>query len=390
MEIQPLRALHYDLRAVGGLDQVVAPPYDVIDEPMREELANRSPFNVVEIDLPRIGGEGEGAAFGEMEPGDPYLHAQTTLQEWIQQGIVVRDREPAIWPMTQEFKSPDAATATRHGFFCRVRVCDYGPSRIRPHERTHPGPKEDRLRLTRAARANLSPIFSLYDDPEQAAWEALAEATRESGPFGEATDAEGTTSRLWRVTDADAIAAVEAARAELGRIHGLVDIVGMARYREALETTDEDWDWSFDMVLRHAFLFSQLAGKAMTEDGGGVMVFVASVSGITGAPRHAAYGAAKAGLMAWVRSVAVELGPSGIRVNAVAPGVVLTPRVAGYLDDRSRELQSDNAPLRRVAVPSDIASAILFLASDLSAYVTGQTLVVDGGVAAKFPYPMEL
>ena len=188
----------------------------------------------------------------------------------------------------------------------------------------------------------------------------------------------------------DVIAAVEAARRELGRIDGLVDIVGMARYREALETTDEDWDWSFDMVLRHAFLFSQLAGKAMSEDGGGVMVFVASVSGITGAPRHAAYGAAKAGLMAWVRSVAVELGPSGIRVNAVAPGVVLTPRVAGYLDERSRELQRENAPLRRVAVPSDIASAILFLASDLSSYVTGQTLVVDGGVAAKFPYPMEL
>lgn len=188
----------------------------------------------------------------------------------------------------------------------------------------------------------------------------------------------------------DAVAAVEAAGRELGRIDGLVDIVGMARYREALETSDEDWDWSFDMVLRHAFLFSQLAGKAMAENGGGVMVFVASVSGITGAPRHAAYGAAKAGLMSWVRSVAVELGPSQIRVNAVAPGVVLTPRVAGYLDERSRKMQADNAPLRRVALPEDIAAAILFLASDLSSYITGQTLVVDGGVAAKFPYPMEL
>ena len=188
----------------------------------------------------------------------------------------------------------------------------------------------------------------------------------------------------------DAVAAVEAAGRELGRIDGLVDIVGMARYRAALETSDEDWEWTFDMVLRHAFLFSQVAGKAMAENGGGVMVFVASVSGITGAPRHAAYGAAKAGLMSWVRSVAVELGPSKIRVNAVAPGVVLTPRVAGYLDERSRKMQSDNAPLKRLALPEDIAAAILFLASDLSSYITGQTLVVDGGVAAKFPYPMEL
>ncbi len=188
----------------------------------------------------------------------------------------------------------------------------------------------------------------------------------------------------------DAEAAVGEAKKQLGRIDGLVDIVGMARYRDLLETTDEDWEWTFDMVLRHAYLFSQLAGRVMAEDGGGVMVFVASVSGVTGAPRHAAYGAAKAGLMNWVRSLAVELGPSGIRANAVAPGVVMTPRVSGYLSEEGRRLQRENAPLRRVAEPSDIASAVLFLASDLSSYVTGQTLVVDGGVSAKFPYPMDL
>jgi uncharacterized protein (DUF1015 family) len=208
MEIQPLRALHYDLRAVGGLDNVISPPYDVIDDDQRAELAAKSPFNAVEIDLPRIGGE---APIGLMEPGDPYLHAQTVLQEWLQQGIVVRDREPAIWPMTQEFTTPSGDTATRHGFFCRVRVSEYGAGRIRPHERTHPGPKEDRLRLTRATRANLSPIFSLYDDPEGAAWAALDDAIDETGAVGEAGDSVGAASRLWRVTDSDAIAAVEAA-----------------------------------------------------------------------------------------------------------------------------------------------------------------------------------
>jgi len=92
-----------------------------------------------------------------------------------------------------------------------VRVCASGPGRIRPHERTHPGPKEDRLRPTRATRATLSPIFSLYSDPERAAWDALAGATDGAEPFGEATDPEGTTSRLWRVSDPDVIAAVEAA-----------------------------------------------------------------------------------------------------------------------------------------------------------------------------------
>src|SRR5688572_5420991 len=184
--------------------------------------------------------------------------------------------------------------------------------------------------------------------------------------------------------------AVAEARRQLGRIYGLVDIVGMAKYLDLLETSDEDWDWTFGMVLRHAFLFSQYAGRAMAEDGGGSMTFVASVSGLTSAPRHAAYGAAKAGLMSWVRSLAVELGPKGVRTNAVAPGVVWTPRVSKYLSEEGREQQNRNTPLRRVAQPADIAAAILFLASDLADYVNGQTLVVDGGVSAKFPYPMDL
>ena len=172
----------------------------------------------------------------------------------------------------------------------------------------------------------------------------------------------------------------------LGRLDGVVDIVGEARYGTVLECSDDDWDWNFDMVLRHAYLTAQLAGRAMV-DRGGVMVFVASVSGLTGAPRHAAYGAAKAGLMSLVRTVAVELGPRGVRANAVAPGAVWTPRVATLLGEDGRARSAENAPLRRIGTPGDIAGAILFLASDLSAYVTGQTLVVDGGVSAKFPYP---
>jgi NAD(P)-dependent dehydrogenase (short-subunit alcohol dehydrogenase family) len=174
----------------------------------------------------------------------------------------------------------------------------------------------------------------------------------------------------------------------LGGVDGVVDIIGMARYSTLTELSDEEWDWHFDIVLRHAFLAMQHGGRVMQQSGGGVMVFVASVSGITSAPRHSAYGAAKAGLMSLVRTGAVEMGPSGIRVNAVAPGVVWTPRVSAFLGETGRVSNTENTPLRRVAQPADIAAAILFLASDLSSYVTGQTLVVDGGVGAKFPYPM--
>src|ERR1700730_2111094 len=186
----------------------------------------------------------------------------------------------------------------------------------------------------------------------------------------------------------DAESLFASAQATFGRVDGLVDTVGMARSARLPHVVDHDWHWHFDIVLRHAYLAMQLGGRVMSGGGGGVMVFVASVSGITSAPQHAAYGAAKAGLMALVRSGAVELGPSGIRVNAVAPGVVWTPRVSVYLGEAGRTRNAENAPLRRVALPADIAAAILFLASDLASYVTGQTLVVDGGVGAKFPYPM--
>jgi uncharacterized protein (DUF1015 family) len=188
-EIRPLRAVRYEPAAVGSLDAVAAPPYDVIDDEMRAALVAKSPFNVVEIDLPRATG-------GD----DPYLHAQTTYEYWLEQGILVREREDSIWALTQSYEGPDGRSYTRHGFFARVRVEDYGAGRIRPHERTHPGPKEDRLNLTRATRANLSPIFSLFPDSDDSAWSALEPHTK-AEPFDEVHDEDGTHNRLWRITD---------------------------------------------------------------------------------------------------------------------------------------------------------------------------------------------
>jgi uncharacterized protein (DUF1015 family) len=193
-DVQPLRALHYDLATVGSLGEVAAPPYDVIDPAQRAGLAARSPYNVVRIDLP------------DGEP-DPYANAAATLDRWRAEGAVVLDPESALWTLTQDYTGPDGRALTRHGVFARVRVDDYGPGRIRPHERTHPGPREDRLRLTRATKANLSPIFSLYDDPGGAAGRALAAATA----IAELTDDDGTVNRLGRVGDPGAIAAFQEA-----------------------------------------------------------------------------------------------------------------------------------------------------------------------------------
>ncbi len=218
-EVRPLRALRYNLAAVS-LDDVTAPPYDVIDAALRRELVSRSPFNVVEIDLPEPPGD-----------ADPYEYADETLEEWTLQGIVTSEREPSMWALEQDYTGPDGRRRTRRGIICRVRVTEYGPGRVRPHERTHPGPKEDRLRLTRATRHNLSPIFALHPGDS---WSQVAPAVG-GEPWGQTTDADGTVHRVWRVADPAAHDAVAAALADAE----LLIADGHHRYETALAYANE-------------------------------------------------------------------------------------------------------------------------------------------------------
>ena len=219
-EVRPLNALHYSLAAVPLLADVIAPPYDVIDDRRRAELLARSPFNVVEIDLPRA-----------PEGGDPYEHAAETLEEWTLQGILAADRDPALWALEQEFEGPDGVRRTRRALLCRVRVTDYGPGLVRPHERTQPGPKEDRLRLTEATRHNLSPIFSLHSGD---AWRHVEAFTRLE-PWAEAVDDDGITHRVWRIDDPEAHRAVAAQLTEAE----LLIADGHHRYETARTYADE-------------------------------------------------------------------------------------------------------------------------------------------------------
>ena len=216
-DIQPLRTLRYDTSVAGPLDDLIAPPYDVIDDAMRAELAGRSEHNVVELDLP-----------------ESYESAAETLADWRREGVLVQEDEPAMWVLRQEYTAPDGSARTRTGFFARVRVEDYGAGRIRPHERTHPGPREDRLKLTRATRANLSPIFSLFPDSSGGARETLSQVTSEES-FAEVTDHEGTRNTLWRVADADRIAALQGALADAE----LLIADGHHRYETARVYADE-------------------------------------------------------------------------------------------------------------------------------------------------------
>jgi 3-oxoacyl-[acyl-carrier protein] reductase len=178
--------------------------------------------------------------------------------------------------------------------------------------------------------------------------------------------------------------AVNDAAAALGGVHVLVNVAGgmhaYAPWRRLADWDEDDWDEIIDRNLRYVFLTTRAMVRQLLAAGaGGSVVNIASISGETSAPNHTAYGAAKAGLSNLTRTLAVEYGPDQIRFNAVAPGSVATPAVADRVQGTSA------APLRRWATPEDIANAVVFLASPLASYVTGQTLLVDGGASANFP-----
>jgi uncharacterized protein (DUF1015 family) len=318
-EILPLRALHYDPAVVGSLADVVAPPYDVIDVPRRAELAARSPFNVVAIDLPQADAD-----------RDAYAAAAELFEAWQLQGALVRDREPAIWAHTQDYTGPDGVHHTRRGFFCRVRVEEYGAGRVRPHERTHPGPREDRLRLMRATHADTSPIFSLYSDPDGVAWSALEAATRQT-PGGEVSDSEGTVHRIWRVADPDAIAAAQAAT----RTAELLIADGHHRYETARAYAEE-----IGGEGDHRYLLMCLV--ALEDPGLTVFPTHRLLSGLDDARRERLR-----------ETIERDFEVSEVPVDQLAPAPGVGPLQLGYIDAREQR------PLRLTLKDQAIADAAL-------------------------------
>jgi NAD(P)-dependent dehydrogenase (short-subunit alcohol dehydrogenase family) len=198
------------------------------------------------------------------------------------------------------------------------------------------------------------------------------------------------TSLTGDVTDKAKAQEVVARAADFhGGLEVLINMVGMAAWTDLLGLEDDTWELEMARNLKHHLYVGKAAARQMIDRGtGGRMAFVASVSGIYGAPRHAAYGAAKAGVMSLVRTMSQEWAPHQIRVNAVAPDVIATPRVRAMYEERGWPIEESgrraNVPLGRFGQPEEIASALVFLVSDLASFITGQTLIVDGGVNAMF------
>lgn len=183
---------------------------------------------------------------------------------------------------------------------------------------------------------------------------------------------------------ADCAAAVDRALAEFAGLEILVNAAGIIRRADVVETSEEDWDRVIAVNLTSVFLMSRRAIPALARAGGGSIVNVGSGWGLKGGPRAAAYCAAKGAVVNLTRAMAIDHGPAGIRVTCVCPGDTDTP----LLRDEARQLGEDEAaflaaaaerPLARLGTPEDVARAIVFLATDAAAWVTGTTLVVDGG-----------
>jgi NAD(P)-dependent dehydrogenase (short-subunit alcohol dehydrogenase family) len=178
----------------------------------------------------------------------------------------------------------------------------------------------------------------------------------------------------------DCRAMVEAAVARFKGLDVLHNNVGIESRKDLLETTEEEWDRVLEVDLKSVFLATRAAVPALVERGGGSVVCVSSVAALRGHGRTA-YAAAKAGILGFVRAVAVQLGPKGIRVNAIAPGTVWTPMVES-LGPEARERRRKASPLGTEGTGWDVAWGAVYLASDESRWVTGQVLVIDAGLTA--------
>jgi uncharacterized protein (DUF1015 family) len=242
--LRPFSPLRYDPAVIGDLAAVVAPPYDVIPEAHRNVLYERSERNVIRLILNRS--------------ADPYAAAAELLQAWRRDGVLVRDRAPALCRYVQDFVLPNGEARQREGIIGAVRLEPFSSGQIRPHERTLAKPKEDRMRLLRACRTNLSPLFALFADKLQVLDAAAAASTRP--PDIDVRDDADVRHRLWLLTEASVIEAISAPLAE----ESIVIADGHHRYETALAYSEErrsqgsqDPDAPYNFVLMYVTSMSQ-------------------------------------------------------------------------------------------------------------------------------------
>lgn len=185
------------------------------------------------------------------------------------------------------------------------------------------------------------------------------------------------------VTDRAAVAAaVGEAAAEFGGVHLAVNNAMWIRYAPLSEITDADVDRMVNVGLKGPLWMAQALQAPMRRSGGGSIVNIASVAALLSTPHAAVYSAVKGALVSLTRQLAGDLGPDGIRVNAIAPGTIETAGARAAMSDEARAYRLQRSPLGKLGTPADIAEAVLYLGGAAASFVTGQTLTVDGGITA--------
>ncbi|HKY08061.1 MAG TPA: DUF1015 domain-containing protein [Candidatus Binatia bacterium] len=196
IRIEPFRGVLYNQKKIRDLAKVIAPPYDVISPADQERLYKKSPHNFVRLDL--------------SQETESYDAVAQTFREWQAEGVLERDPEPAVYFLAQRFKLKGTGEEkVRRGFIALVELQELSGGDIRPHEKTHDAPKEDRLKLMMACQAQLSPIFTLYAHPKDTINRILALAVEGSPPSIEVALDNGDLCSMWRITDPEVIRKVQ-------------------------------------------------------------------------------------------------------------------------------------------------------------------------------------
>lgn len=241
IRIAPFRGILYNPKKIRDLAKVIAPPYDVISKVEQERLYKKSPYNFVRLDLSQ-----EAASYDAV--------AQT-FQDWQVQGIFERDEQPAIYFLSQRFKLKGGEEKIRQGFIALIELQDLAGGDIRPHEKTHEAPKEDRLKLMLACQAQLSPIFTLYAQPKQTINRILGVAVEGLAPWAEVEQDNGDICALWRITDPEVIAKMQREMEE----QQLLIADGHHRYEATLSYRDhmrrEGGNWNGDEAFNYIMAY---------------------------------------------------------------------------------------------------------------------------------------
>ncbi len=260
--VKPFRGVRYNPERIDNMQAVVAQPYDRITDELQAEYYNLSPYNIARI----IQGKAQEGDRPENPDGpNVYTRAKTYFDRWLAEGVLIRDAQPAYLAYQQTF-SVDGQAYSRLGLIAAVELVDFDAGIILPHERTHAGPKQDRLRLLRAMQANTEQIFILYPDEENAVNALIREAVGDREPDIDVIEIweSNVRQRIWRVDDPAILQQIEA---ELAPKRNLIIADGHHRYSTGLTYRDEQRAKHPDAPRNAAFNFVQATLVSMNDPG---------------------------------------------------------------------------------------------------------------------------